>query len=117
MGGVVMQPSYCTPRAALFLVFEGSRYLLLVAREAVARAAAANSSLPRAVPAIPHPPSAGSVSSTQVRDGLLGSPESFVTISVISRTSCFCPSRERAAGGVIIWTRTVRAAPVAAVWT
>src|SRR5256885_16557306 len=38
-------------------------------------------------------------------------------MSVISLTSCFWPSRVNAAGGVITWTRTVRAESVAAVWT
>src|SRR5438309_2630424 len=61
---------------------------------AFARAAsAADSSFPNAVPARPQPPSAASVSSTQVRPACVGSPETFETIRVISATSCFCPAR------------------------
>src|SRR2546426_6694812 len=90
----------------------------LFARAAAAFAAsAANSSRPNAVPERPQPPSAASVRITQVRLACVGSPETLVTISVISLTSCFWPSRVNAAGGVMTWTRTVRAELVAAVWT
>src|SRR5205807_8429519 len=86
------------------------------ARAAAALAAsAANSSRPKAVPERPQPPSAASVRITQVRVPWVGSPETFVTISVISLTSRFWPSRVNAAGGVMTCTRTVRADFVAAV--
>src|SRR2546425_12850336 len=85
---------------------------------AFARAAtAANSSSPNAVPARPQPPSAASVSSPQVRPACVGSSETFETIRVISATSCFCPARWSTPGGVSTCTRTVRAAPAAAVFT
>ena len=61
------------------------------------------------MPAIPQPPSAASVKSTHVRPAWLGSPEIRATISVASASSCFWPSRVRAAGGVMTRTRTVRA--------
>src|SRR5207247_4732375 len=88
------------------------------ARAAAALAAsAANSSRPKAVPESPQPPSAASVRITQVRLACVGSPETLVTISVISLTSCFWPARFNAAGGVMTWTRTVRGELVVAVWT
>src|SRR5213593_3894999 len=66
----------------------------LLARAAAALAAsAANSSRPKAVAESPQPPSAASVSITQVRLACIGSPEILVTISVTSLTSCFWPSR------------------------
>src|SRR5712691_3256954 len=78
-------------------------------------ASAANSARPKAVPESPQPPSAASVRITQVRLACVGSAETLVTISVISLTSCFWPSRVNAAGGVMTWTRTERAELVAAV--
>jgi hypothetical protein len=50
---------------------------------------AANSSRPNAVPAIPQPPSAASVSNTQVRAPCVGSQAIFATISVASATRLF----------------------------
>src|SRR5438093_12683667 len=86
------------------------------ARAATALAAsAANSSRPKAVPASPQPPSAASVSITQVRLAWVESLETLVTISVISLTCCFLLSRVQADGGVMTWTRTVRAALCTAV--
>src|SRR5436853_2786807 len=88
------------------------------ARAAAALAASvANFSRPKAVPESPQPPSVASVRMTQVRLACVGSPETLVTISVISLTSCFWPPRFNAAGGVMTWTRTVRAELVAAVRT
>src|SRR5205823_13097467 len=85
------------------------------ARPAAALAAsAANSSRPNAVPESPQPPSAASVRITQVRLACVGSPATLVTISVISLTSRFWPSRVNAAGGGMTWTRTARADLVAA---
>ena len=80
-------------------------------------ASSANSCRPKAVPAIPHPPSAASVRSTHVRPAWVASPESSTTTSVTSFTSCLWPSLDSAPGGVTTWTRTTRAEAVAAVWT
>src|SRR5438874_13170614 len=85
------------------------------ARAAAALAAsAANSSRPKAVPESPQPPSAASVRITHVRPACVGSRETLVTISVTSLTSRLWPSRVHAAGGVLTWSRTVRAGSVAA---
>src|SRR5947208_6237964 len=93
------------------------RYAYFARAAAALAASAANSSRPNAVPESPQPPSAASVRITQVRLACVGSPETLVTISVISLTSCFWPARFNAAGGVMTWTRTVRAELVAAVCT
>ncbi len=66
---------------------------------------------------MPQPPSAASVRITQVRPAWVASPVSVATICVASLTSCFCPSRLSAPGGVITWMRTVRACADAAVCT
>src|SRR5439155_1730860 len=62
------------------------RYAYFARAAAALAASAANSSRPNAVPESPQPPSAASVRITQVRLACVGSPETLVTISVISLT-------------------------------
>jgi len=54
---------------------------------------------------------------THVRCAWVGSPATSATIAVISETSCFCPSRVSGRRRRQTCTRTVRAEPVAAVFT
>src|SRR6266851_1210577 len=78
---------------------------------------AVNSSRPKAVPAMPQPPSAASERITQVRAACVGSPAILATISVASATKLRWPALFNAPGGVSTWIRTVRAESVPAVWT
>ena len=63
-------------------------------------ARAANSSRPKAVPAMPQPPSAASQRSTHVRAACVGSLAILATISVASVTKLRWPALFNAPGGV-----------------